>query len=220
MLNFIEKVIYINLEYRTDRKQQVETELRKVFPPEKIVRLNAIKDEKGGIGCSKSHIAALELAIENNWKNVLIVEDDLEWRNIRSGTNVFNSLVKNTWDVILLSGHFVKYDAKTYKLHHCTGRTAYVVSNHYYQTLLSNYKEALSNLIQHYTEKYRGDVFWQRLHRQDNWCIVMPQMCKQRPSYSDIEKKSTNYTRYLDTTPRPHISLNIFKKISFRRPTK
>jgi hypothetical protein len=35
--DFIEKVIYINLEHRTDRRQQIEKELSVFFPVEKIV---------------------------------------------------------------------------------------------------------------------------------------------------------------------------------------
>ena len=210
-MDYIEKVIYINLEHRKDRKQHVEAELLKVFPPEKIVRFDAIKDEKGGIGCSKSHIGALELAIQNNWKNVLIVEDDMQWLKYQSGLNILKKLMLNTWDVILLSGHFVKYDAKTYKLGNCTGRTAYVVSNHYFQTLLENYKEGLRGLMQEYVPKYRGDIYWNNLHKKNNWFIVMPQMCSQKPSYSDIEKTYKNYTSFLDNRI-PRLSLNIFKR--------
>jgi hypothetical protein len=99
--------------------------------------------------------------------------------------------------VILLSGHFVKYDPTTYKLGGCSGRTAYLVSGHYFQTLLSNYKTGLSNLLQQYTAKYRGDVYWQILHQLHKWFIIMPQMCKQTPSYSDIQKIYTNYTSFL-----------------------
>lgn len=195
MENFIEKVIYINLSYRTDRKQEIENELLKVFPIEKILRFEAIKHEKGGIGCSMSHAGALEVAIQNNWKNVLIVEDDLQWTNFQSGTTLLNKLISNPYDVILLSGHFVRYDKKTYKLNGCTGRTSYVVSNHYYQTLLDNYKDGLSSLLKQYIPIYRGDVYWQILHKKDNWFIIMPQLCVQRPSYSDIEKRQVNYTK-------------------------
>ena len=48
----ITKVIYINLEDRLDRKTQIENELS-VIPENKIMRFNAIKDEKGYIGCTK-----------------------------------------------------------------------------------------------------------------------------------------------------------------------
>uniref|UniRef100_A0A6C0ENS4 Glycosyltransferase n=1 Tax=viral metagenome TaxID=1070528 RepID=A0A6C0ENS4_9ZZZZ len=193
-MDFIEKVIYINLSHRIDRKQQIESELLKVFPPEKIQRFDAIKHEKGGIGCSMSHIGALELAIQNNWKNVLIVEDDLQWRNPEKGSKLLLNLISKPYDVILLSGHDVFHNSKTYKLRDCCARTAYLVSNHYYTTLLNNYKEGLKLLIKEFKSPHRGDRYWNRIQQRDNWYIIMPQMCIQRPSFSDIEQRNVNYT--------------------------
>ena len=79
MFEFIEKVVYINLEHRKDRKEETEAELLKYFPAEKVVRFDAINQKPGSFGCCKSHIAVLEMAKENKWKNVLIVEDDASW---------------------------------------------------------------------------------------------------------------------------------------------
>jgi hypothetical protein len=193
-MDYIDKVIYINLDHRTDRKEQVEKELS-IFPTEKVLRFEAIKHAKGGIGCSLSHIGALELAIQNNWKNVLIVEDDLQWRNFEKGVKIFESLVVNPFDVILLSGHNVSYNKKTYKLTECCARTAYLVNNHYFQTLLTNFKDGVACLQRHWSNHNRGDRYWNRLQKKDNWFIVMPQMCMQRPSFSDIEKKNVNYNK-------------------------
>jgi hypothetical protein len=69
----IEHGFYINLASRTDRKQQVEAELRKVSLT-CVHRFNAIKLDDGRIGCSMSHLKCLNLAKENNWSHVLICE--------------------------------------------------------------------------------------------------------------------------------------------------
>lgn len=193
----IEKVVYINLEYRTDRRQHIQQELS-IFPAEKIIHFNAIKHNKGGIGCSMSHIGVLELAIKNNWKNVLIVEDDLQWKNFDNGHSILSNLVKNPYDVIMLSGHSVKYNRKTYKLQNCCARTAYLVSNHYYQTLLNNYKTGLVLLEKDFRGSHRGDMYWNRLQERDKWYIIMPQMCMQQPSFSDIEKRHVDYTYFIN----------------------
>lgn len=208
-MDTIEKVIYINLEHRTDRKEQVESELLKVFPLEKIVRFNAIKHKIGAIGCSMSHIGALEMAIENKWKNVLIVEDDLQWNNFEKGCTILSSLVKKQYDAIVLSGHEVSYNKQTYKLFSCCARTAYLVQNHYYETLLNNFKEGLARLQTNLMSQYRGDRYWNRIQARDNWYIIIPQMCIQRPSFSDIENKNVDYTRYLN------IKWNPFKNVRF-----
>lgn len=214
MNDFVEKVVYINLEHRTDRREEVENELLKIFPSEKIVRFNAIKHEKGGIGCSMSHIGALELAITNKWKNVLIVEDDMQWRDYDKQLDLFLKLVKIQHDVIMLSGHEVNYDTKSYRLKNCCARTAYLVENHYYKTLLDNFKNGLFALNKEYINKFRGDRYWNQLQQRDRWYIVMPQICVQRCSFSDIEKKSVNYSGNLNYT---NVKTNVLDRILKRR---
>jgi glycosyl transferase family 25 len=201
----IDHIVYINLESRTDRKQQVEKELS-IFPSEKVTRFDAIKQEPGGIGCSMSHAGALKLAIQNNWKNVLIVEDDVQWTDLANGMPLVKKLAKNPFDVICLSGHGVKFNYKTYKLESCHGRTAYLVNNHYFKTLLANFEEGLQKLQQTYTHDYRGDVYWNKLQKKDNWYIIMPQMCIQRPSFSDIENKFVDYTFLIKKPVRKFIN--------------
>lgn len=197
IFNEIDKVVYINLPHRTDRNHQIKNELS-VFPPEKILRFNAIQHENGGIGCSMSHIGVLELAIKNKWRNVLIVEDDMKWVKIEEGDGILSRLIRRPYDVIMLSGHEVKYNKTSYKLKHACARTAYLVSNQYYEKLLSNFKEGLGHLEKEYIGIYRGDRYWNRLQETDNWYIVIPQMCVQSPSFSDIEKKPVNYVNYVN----------------------
>ena len=190
-MDFIEKVVYINLERRKDRLVQIQKELS-IFPPEKVQRFNAISHEKGLIGCVKSHIAVLEMAISQNWKNVLIVEDDMQWYNFSEV--ILRSLLSQPYDVIGLGGTFVRYNKDTYKASFFSTTTAYVISNHYYSVLLQNFKEGCQKLIESYEPpKYALDRYWQQIQARDNWYIIMPPICIQRPSYSDIENTNVNY---------------------------
>jgi len=190
-MELIEKVVYINLERRKDRLEQIQKELS-IFPPEKVQRFNAISHEKGLIGCVKSHIAVLEMAISQNWKNVLIVEDDMQWYNFSEV--ILRSLLSQPYDVIGLGGTFVRYNKHTYKASFFSTATAYVISNHYYSVLLQNFKEGCQKLIESYEPpKYALDRYWQQLQSRDNWYIIMPPICIQTPSYSDIENTNVNY---------------------------
>ena len=194
MVEFIEKVVYINLESRKDRLEQIQQELS-IFPPEKVERFNAIFNEKGAIGCSMSHIAVLEMAISQNWKNVLIVEDDMHWSNFSQPIELLNKLLSPPYDVIGLGGTLVNYNRNTYKASFFSTTIAYVISHHYYPILLENFKEGCQKLIQSYEPpKYALDRYWQQIQSRDNWYIIMPPICIQRPSYSDIEKKDVDYT--------------------------
>ena len=135
MFEDIEKVVYINLDERTDRRAEIERQLS-IFPSEKIVRFPAIKHLNGAIGASMSHIAVVELAIQNDWNNVLIVEDDMIWNKFEVGYPIYEKLVSNPFDVLCLGSACVDYDRQTYKAKYVSTGTAYLVNKHYYQTLL------------------------------------------------------------------------------------
>jgi glycosyl transferase family 25 len=195
MFEFIEKVIFINLEYRLDRKSQIESELFKYFPPEKIVRFNAIKFSNGAIGCTKSHISVLEMAIKEGWKNYLVVEDDAMWSNFEKGYSILECLIKNSFDVIQLGSTYTEYDKETYKSSKAYTTTAYIVNSHYYETLLSNFKDGLNLFIENgISSSFAIDAYMERLQRRDNWYVIVPSLMIQRAGYSDIEKRVIDYS--------------------------
>jgi len=207
--HYIDQVIYINLEHRKDRKDRIEKELS-IFPKEKVQRFNAIYEpERGHFGCSKSHIEVLKLAIKNNWKNYLVVEDDMEFTNFKEGYKILENLVDNTYDVIILGGTSLSYDVKSYRLYNCCCTTAYIVSNHYYSKLLKNFEEGAILLDKKYSQAdlYAIDQYWHILQCIDNWYCIFPVLCKQISDYSDIDKKNIdkellNYTNILTLNPK------------------
>ena len=195
MFEFIEKVIYINLEHRTDRRQQIEEVLSNI-PQEKILRFNAIKHQRGNIGCTMSHIAVLEMAIQNKWKNYLVVEDDAVWSSTDS-YQLLLELIQKPHDVIQLGSTYTEYDKETYKTSKAWTTTAYIVQEHYYQTLLQNFREGLDHLIKTgLGHHFAIDVYMGHLQRKDHWYVVVPSLIIQRPGYSDIEKHVTDNGKY------------------------
>lgn len=76
----IDKIIYINLDSRTDRKKEIENEFTRLHIPEhKVLRLSAIAHSYPPAGCSLSHASILHYAHQQNLKNVLILEDDFNF---------------------------------------------------------------------------------------------------------------------------------------------
>jgi FkbM family methyltransferase len=186
---YIEKVVYINLEHRTDRKELIEKELS-IFSSKKVVRFNAIKEDNGHIGASKSHIEVLKLAIKNNWENVLVVEDDATWHNLENGYPIFEKLIKENYDVILFGFGECNYIInENYKLSKAISATAYLIKNHYYATLLQNFEESLEKLIVNPSWYNCIDQGWHKLMASDNWYGIYPVILYQRDGYSDIEKR-------------------------------
>ena len=194
MLDFIEHVVYINLDSRRDRRIEVLSELKQVFPDEKIQRFSAIRHDNGAVGCSKSHIAVIEMAKKEGWGNVLIIEDDFMWQNMDNGIPDLERYASIPYDVVLLSGTFVESEPISNRVISSQTTVAYIVSAHYYDTLLENYKAGVNQLETGGIKPVCAlDMYWKRLQRAHNWFIVQPKVCLQRPSYSDIENKYIDY---------------------------
>jgi len=192
----IEKVVYINLEERIDRRDDTIRELTKIFSDEKILRFEAIKHNNGAIGCTMSHISVIEMAIREKWGNILILEDDIGWN---TNFSLLGKLMNISYDVILLSGYYVNYNKSTCRIISSQTTGAYIVNSSYYQTLLNNYKEGLEKLLTtNNVRLYAIDQYWKHIQSKDNWYIIQPNLCFQKPSYSNIEKRHVNYNQSLN----------------------
>lgn len=192
----IEKIIYINLDEAMDRRTHIERELADV-PIEKVLRFSAIKEDWGAIGCTKSHIACIRLAIENGWKNICILEDDATFQNKETGEPLLGFVIQNPYDMIVLGGSFIQWDPATYRLSSIQTTTAYIVASHYYGTLLVNFEEGLSSLlISGDYGQYAIDQYWKRLILCDCWFVIYPCLVIQRPGYSYIERTHVDYRGY------------------------
>lgn len=196
----IKHAFYINLSSRPDRKQHVESQLNTIGI--EAERFNAIKLPNGALGCSMSHLKCLEIAKSNSWPHLLIVEDDIKFLNpqlFKSQLNLFLSKHKS-WDVVLIGGNNVppykKIDDTCVRVSMCQTTTGYLVSAHYFDILIDNFRSGIKKLIEFSDQRnnYAIDKYWFQLQSRDNWFLIIPLTVTQREDYSDIEKKATNYT--------------------------
>jgi glycosyl transferase family 25 len=205
-LPFIDAIIYINLEHRTDRKEHCLNEIKKIDPDlSKTHRINAIYNQNGAIGCIASHIKALELFLENTaWRSVLILEDDFTFISDSSTTihklisYMFNSLP--FYNVILLcyGKHNLKYEATgingIHRILSAQTASGYIVNKNYLMTLLYNFRWAYNNMIKHgYRDEWCTDQSWKTLMPLANWYAYVDRIGCQYNNYSDIEKKEVAY---------------------------
>ena len=189
MWEFIDKVIYINLDDRQDRRDIMKTFFEKgQIPEDKIVRFSAIKHRTPVIGILSSHTAAIQLAKQNGWKNTLILEDDLQWLDFESAYSQLCELVaKPKWDVIMLCGWYITYDFP--RIYSACNAGAYLVNESYIDTLLVNRLTNLRKFSKLFyarnKELWPADVSWQELMRRDTWFCVYPCICSQVDGPSD-----------------------------------
>lgn len=191
MWEFIDKVVYINLDKRPDRNEHMK-KMTSTFG-DKVIRFEAIEDTHGYLGCARSHIGLLELAIQENWKNVLVLEDDAEWNNLEENYERLERLSTLDYDILLLGGVAVIKDNND-KVYSSQTTASYLIQNHYYQTLLANFKEAYECLKREGYGMFAIDQYWKQLQKKDKWYIVSnPCMIYQKPDYSDIENAYVDY---------------------------
>lgn len=190
----IRHVCYINLDARTDRRKHIQQQLANVGLDQVAVRFSAVRHERGSVGCLLSHIGSLELAVENRWDHVLILEDDAHFLEPALIVQQANQFLSNhgQWDVLLLAGNnaapYCPVDDTCIQIRRCQSAAAYLVQGqHYIRKLLETFRQ---NLLH---PKVACDMWWWRLQERDRWFLLMPLTVTQRHDHSDIEKKAVNY---------------------------
>ena len=192
MCENIHKIFYINLDKRTDRKEQLEKELNDFGL--KYERFRAIETSGFGIlGCGLSHLEILKIAKKENYENVLILEDDFTFlvsKEILQNelTNFFN--LKLNYDILFLSYNVLRHQELdnnvVNKILECQTASGYIVHKNYYDKLIQLYEKALPLLEQtrqHWI--YANDQVWKQLQENDNWFYFINRIGKQAPGYSD-----------------------------------
>lgn len=183
--------IYINLDHRTDRREEIESELSKLSLP--CERLSASLHSVGAIGCTQSHIRALQRALELDVETLWVFEDDFMILNPN-----FQEVVESApdFDVFLagFNGHHTHYKGQYSRVHSSQTTSCYIVKRKFIPTLLKTFQESLE-CFQKDTNphKYALDMYWKRLQPKSMWLTSTNRLGKQRKSYSDIEKRVTDY---------------------------
>jgi len=200
MTEYIDKIIYINLAKRTDRKELIEQELDKFEL--KYERFEAIETQDFGIlGCGLSHLSVLKIAKERGYKNILIMEDDfiflVEKEEFKSNLNKFFQQ-KVDYNVCMISYNLLKKEESEYnflwKSLDVQTASGYLVNSNYYDTLINLYQEAfplLESTKAHWL--YANDQVWKPLQLKDKWYCFKKRIGKQRPSFSDNTNSFANY---------------------------
>jgi len=209
MTEWIEKVFYINLEHRKDRNQYCLNQLKSIgFQENQIERFNAIQFYLGGIGCTKSHIACIELAKERNYKHIMIVEDDIEFTNPSLIKQQIHQLFQDniSFDVCMLGLNLQSYskiNPYLCRVFEALTTTGYIVHQHYYDRLLNNFRDGLSylekDLNQYTTQIYYHsiDAHMKILQKLDQWICFHPLTVSQAQNPSNINGFDMNYGQKL-----------------------
>jgi glycosyl transferase, family 25 len=194
-------VFYINLDSRTDRRAEIEEELRRMDISGE--RFSAIKHEIGILGCGKSHLAVLKEARDRGLKNVLIFEDDFQfivskeefWTMI---DRFFSDMIQGRqFDVLMLGYNIVSSQPINdfiIKVLGALTTSAYIVNECFYDTLITIWELAVNGLtLTDNRGMYSLDMAWKHLQPNNNWYAFVKRVGVQRMGFSDIRNEVVDY---------------------------
>ena len=206
MTQYIDHIIYINLEHRTDRREEIERELARMDLTDKAERFEAtyIK-EQGILGCTISHMEAIRLAKNRGYKNVLILEDDFEFLLEKDVVEsrletFFRSKLGRNYDVCMLCFGVMRDSENPMeecdlvkRVIEAQNAAAYILQEKYYDVIIELYERIIPLLQEtkaHWL--YANDQAWKNLQEKDRWYHFIERFGKQRAGYSD------NSCEYMD----------------------
>ena len=160
-MNNLEHIYVINLDKDTEKLQHFKQQIGDSFSYSRIKGVEPLegnkKLNKGQLGCLSSHILILEDAIKNNYKKILIFEDDIilkdSWENIKTAANNLQYLETNLlylgcsqhrWNRIKTLAEKrenIKIEKNYYHCIRSYGSFAVIINNSIYETLLNMYKQ-------------------------------------------------------------------------------
>lgn len=212
--NYVDCVVYLNLDERLDRKKRCETLLNNIGITS-YYRFPAIKDNIGIRGCTLSHYHIIKYAKKNNYKNILIFEDDftiLDAPTFKSNLlSTFQQIEKNNLnpDMLYLGGtlesrNHQKVDDNLYRVKGVKATHSYIIYNTMYDIILDRFNNInFSDPTLWATpgqprlpHRMHIDVYYARdIHPNDSYHIYgcYPCLTSQLADYSDIEKKVVDY---------------------------
>ena len=194
--NFIDHVFYINLDRRTDRRGEFESQA--VVYDLQYERFPAIQKDMGILGCTLSHLEVLKIARERNYKNVLIFEDDFEFLIDKEQfeseiEQIFTHSKKEdvNFDICMISYNLMdSIDSEEYpflmRALDVQPASGYIINQHYYDKIINLFEYATPLLEQtgeHWN--YANDQVWKQFQPHDKWYCTKTRIGRQRLSYSD-----------------------------------
>ncbi len=197
---------YINFDKRKDRNGECITELRKLGI-KKPNRFSAIEHENGHYGCGLSHIEVLKKAKEYNWDYCIVFEDDIVIEGKKALLQKIEKYIHYDFDVLYL-GCWVRdhkprvIEKDLIQIGKAQTTHAYIVKQHYYDTLIKNLEDSMKEKNIKDTEANNIDNYIGILQKKDKWLCLRPIHVSQRDGFSDNFKKVRNLKNIIKQIPQ------------------
>jgi len=194
----IDKIIYINMDARADRRSVLLQEFERIgFPKNKIIRFSASSyNGCPNSGCLLSHANVLEMAYDMDLQNVLVIEDDFVFiddvKKIHEDIKAFFEL-NIDWDVVMLTTCAAVVSEPTNqlisKISSSGNGAGYLVNRTMMLELSTLFKSNVENLYstkQHWV--YQNDILWKTIMPSSQWYMFNHYLGYQKEGYSDLSQ--------------------------------
>lgn len=193
-------VIFINLEHREDRRIQAEA----AFQARGLIhfeRFSAIRNDLGILGCTQSHIGALEKLELEERALAMICEDDVEF--LGSATEIREAIQEfanfDGLDVLCLAYRLraprFRVSRRLALANSIQTASCYVVKRHAVAALLQSFRESEQMLLDGVPPRIAAnDMHWKEAQTYRLlFAITRKRLARQRPSFSDVVGRFKNY---------------------------
>lgn len=155
MFEYIDKAYYINLDYRTDRRELFEKRISDLDLD--IERFEAVKLKLEEIenpfndsnwhkkmGCSQSHLNIIKLAKEKGLRNVWVLEDDCVFVDgfVEKAKKCIEELKSLDWDMFYFGGEpnkeSIPHSDLLVRSNGAYGAHSYIVNHTFYDKIIDN----------------------------------------------------------------------------------
>jgi len=203
-----DKIYYINLDSRTDRRDIFERDVVGNLPSiqSKFKRVSAVNMTQHKLisqraaGCSLSHLSIWEHIIKNNIDSVIILEDDF---SLIVDEETFNNRISRLYEdypnfgVCNIGWRNMQPLKRIDELFSYDGSiqttSGYIISKAYATKMIDDLRNSISRLVVgEPTHLHAIDMVWKKYQHTTDW-LVMNKLGIQRESFSDIEGRDANY---------------------------
>ena len=186
---------YINLDHRTDRKTEFESECARMDIS--VQRFPGVLENVGGIGCTQSHVNVLKKARADGLVYVTIFEDDFQFVVSKEEyVDILNNLPSD-YDVVMLSYNLYEYEHyndRFGRVLNVQTASGYIVHSKFYTALIDRLEEGLQKFRENPTDAMLiNDQYWKALQPISRWYFSLKRVGVQRASFSDIAQINVNY---------------------------
>jgi len=161
------------------------------YNPRFSTRINDLPEHRlTTFGCMDSHVKVMKDALDKNYENILIFEDDVNILNDKfmEITQKYIKAIMNNKKfnmLYLVGGHHKKHQGKLtdniFKITHTNGTIAYAISKEFMKIIVNDFDSG--NIV------VAIDVYYRQLQRSHDVYCIIPHIACHGASYSYIHNK-------------------------------